>query len=290
LEITRDNPSAAELEIGKRSLDEPSERMRAILSLAGVAGGWEWHIGEGRIVGDARFAALYGLSVEEAMKGFGPNRFFSIIHPQDQTRIRLAVGGMLRGAEVFSKDYRLVLGDGAIRWVQARGRSYQDDDGHPAIFAGALVDITDQKRVEEQLRIAQTAGGVGTFEYVDGYGTASVSPQFCALLGLHPARDLPVRTINGLVHPGDDPIIDAAVPPADGAASQAEFRITRPDNGEVLQRRYLRHHRCQAGRGTAEDAQRNAGNAGPGAHAGTGPDLAGQPRYSGRRRRYGFVA
>jgi PAS domain S-box-containing protein len=246
--MARDNISiadtTAELEAGRRSLDERNERMRATLSLAGVAGAWEWQIGEGRIYGDSRFAALYGLSADDAAQGFGPNLFFSIIHPQDQTRIRLAVGGMLRGAEVFSKEYRLVLGDGAIRWVQARGRSYQGDGGHPTIFAGALVDITDQKRVEEQLRIAQMAGGVGTFEYVDGYGTASVSPQFCALLGLHPAQDLPVRTINGLVHPGDDPIIDAAVQPAEGTASQAEFRITRPDNGEVrwLTRRgeYLR--------------------------------------------------
>jgi PAS domain S-box-containing protein len=246
--MARDNTpiadATAELEASRRSLDERNERMRATLALAGVAGAWEWQIGEGRIFGDSRFATLYGLSADDAAQGFGPNRFFSIIHPQDQTRIRLAVGGMLRGAEVFSKEYRLVLGDGAISWVQARGRSYQDDDGQPTIFAGALVDITDQKRVEEQLRIAQTAGGVGTFEYVDGYGTAAVSPQFCALLGLHPARDLPVRTINGVVHPGDAPIIDAAVPPADGVASQAEFRITRPDNGEVrwLTRRgeYLR--------------------------------------------------
>jgi PAS domain S-box-containing protein len=246
--MKRDNTSiadaTAELDASRQSFDERNERMRAALSLAGVAGAWEWHIGEGRIFADARFATLYGLSADETAKGFGPNLFFSIIHPQDQTRIRLAVGGMLRGAEVFSKEYRLVLGDGSIRWVQARGRSHHNDEGHPAIFAGALVDITDQKRVEEQLRIAQMAGGVGTFEYVDGYGTASVSPQFCALLGLHPARDLPVRTINGLVHPGDEPIIDAAVRPAEGAASQAEFRITRPDNGQVrwLTRRgeYLR--------------------------------------------------
>jgi len=241
--MRRDTISIAD-EAGRHSLDERDERMRAALSLAGVAGAWEWNIGEGRIVGDARFAALYGLSINEAKKGFRPSLFFSIIHPQDQTRIRLAVGGMLRGAQVFSKEYRVVLGNGSIRWVQARGRVYHDDDGRPSIFTGALVDITDQKRVEQQLRIAQTAGGVGTFEYVDGYGTASVSPQFCTLLGLHPAADLPIRTINGLVHPSDDPIIDLSASPAEGAASQAEFRITRPDNGQVrwLTRRgeYLR--------------------------------------------------
>src|ERR1700733_8619001 len=138
--MARDNISIADARAGceasRRSLDERNERMRATLSLAGVAGAWEWQIGEGRIYGDSRFAELYGLSADEAAQGFGPNLFFSIIHPQDQTRIRLAVGGMLRGAEVFSKEYRLVLGEGAIRWVQARGRSYHDDDGHPTIFAG----------------------------------------------------------------------------------------------------------------------------------------------------------
>ena len=237
--MTGDTTSAAHRELVARD-----ERMRATLSLAGAAGAWEWNIGDGRIFADARFAALYGMSADEAAQGFSPNLFFSIIHPLDQTRIRLAVGGMLRGAEVFSKEYRLVLGDGSVRWVQARGRSYADDEGRPSFFSGALVDITDQKRVEEQLRIAQEAGGIGTFEYVDGYGTVSVSPQFCSLLGLHPARDLPVRTINGLVHPGDDPIIDFSVQPSEGTASQAVFRITRPDNGQVrwLTRRgeYLR--------------------------------------------------
>jgi PAS domain-containing protein len=67
-----------------------------------------------------------------------------------------------------------------------------------------LNDITDQKKVEERLRIAQTAGGVGSFEYLSGYGTAEVSEEFCRLLGLQAAQSLPVRTINSLVNP-DDP-------------------------------------------------------------------------------------
>jgi PAS domain S-box-containing protein len=225
--------AAAVAEASKRDSDELNERLRATLSLVGVAGAWEWYIDEGRIVADARFALLYGLDAAEAARGFGPNIFFSIIHPMDQTRIRLAIGGMLRGAEVFSKEYRLLLPDGSIRWVQARGQRYLDDRDRPHRFAGALIDITDQKRVEEQLRIAQTAGGVGTFEYIDGFGTASVSTQFCALLGLHPARDLPVRTINGVVHQEDAPIIDSSRQPAVGTVSHVEFRIVRPDNGQL---------------------------------------------------------
>ena len=139
-----------------------------------------------------------------------------------------------------------MLPDGAIRWVDGRARSHFDDQDRPVRLSGALVDVTDQKRVEERLRIAQTAGGIGTFEYVQGFGTASVSPQFCRLLGLHAAQDLPVRTINALVHAEDAPVIDLAPGPdtVPGTVRQAEFRITRPDDGQIrwLSRRgeYLR--------------------------------------------------
>ena len=226
------------------ALSEVNERLRIALSLAGISAAWEWHIDVNRIVGDERFAALYGLTQAKASEGVGPATFFSIIHPLDRGRIRLAVGGMLRGAEIFSKEFRLLLPDGAIRWVHARGRCHYDAQERPTCFSGALVDITEQKRVEERLRIAQSAGGVGTFEYIDGFGTASVSTQFCALLGLHAARDLPVRTINDVVQPGDPPIIEAQANWQAGTATNVDFRITRPDNGEVrwLSRRgeYLR--------------------------------------------------
>jgi PAS domain S-box-containing protein len=228
----------------EEALSEVNERLRVALSLAGITAAWEWHIDTNRVVGDDRFAALYGLTAVKAAEGVGPSTFFSIIHPLDRGRIRLAVGGMLRGAEIFSKEFRLLLPDGAIRWVHARGRCHYDTQERPTCFSGALVDITEQKRVEERLRIAQTAGGVGTFEYIDGFGTASVSAQFCALLGLHAARDLPVRTINDVVFAGDPPIIDAQSRPQTGTISNVEFRITRPDNGAVrwLSRRgeYLR--------------------------------------------------
>jgi len=243
--LARKSKSAEAALIAKeKELEEVKERLRATLAISGLAAAWEWNIAERRIFGDTRFAILYGLNTEEAAAGISPKQFFSIIHPDDVSRIRLAVAGMLQGAEVFSKSYRLVLADGSVRWVHARGRCYSDDDGKPVRFNGALVDITEQRRIAEQLRIAQTAGGIGTFEYIDGFGTAVVSDKFCTLLGLQPARDLPVRTINPVVHPMDTPIIDMSVRPAIGDASNVEFRVIRPDNGELrwLTRRgeYLR--------------------------------------------------
>ncbi len=212
--------------------DALQERLRTALSDSGVMAAWDWAIGERRLRGDARFAAIYGLTAEEAVRGVPTATFFSIIHPDDQARIRLAVGGILRGAELFSKEYRIRLPDGAIRWVHARGRRHEAGDGAAGCFSGTLIDVTEQKRVEERLRIAQTAGGVGTFEYTSGYGTVSVSEQFCQLLGLQPAQDLPLRTIDALIHPGDPPLIELSPAPGAGSIWQVEFRVTRPDTGE----------------------------------------------------------
>jgi PAS domain S-box-containing protein len=221
----------AELRSRRQELEEARERLRLMLAVSGAAASWEWHIAASRIVGDLRFATLYGITPEEAAAGVDPRTFFSIIHPDDQARIRLAVGGMLRGAEVFSKEYRLLLGDGSVRWVHARGRCHFEE-GRPVRFGGVLVDITEQKRSQERLRIAQTAGGVGTFEYVVGFGTVAVSGQFCSVLGLHPARDLPVRTINALVHPGDTPIIELSAHAGAGTVSHTELRFIRAHDGK----------------------------------------------------------
>jgi PAS domain S-box-containing protein len=215
----------------RKRREEVADRLRRSLSLAGGSAAWEWHVQQGRVVGDARFADLYGLKPEDASEGISGETFFSIVHPDDRTRVRLAIDGMLRGAEIFSKEYRIVAPNGSMRWVHARGYRRLDEPDHP-VFLGVLVDVTDQKRIEEELRIAQTAGGIGTFEHIDGFATATVSSQFCRLLGLHEARSLPVRTINALVDPGDPPLIDLTSR-RQSSPPHAELRVKRADTGEV---------------------------------------------------------
>ena len=149
-----------------------------------------------------------------------PEIFFSIIHPADKPRVRLAIGGILRGAEVFSKEFRILLANHSVRWMQARGRCQYDDEDRPTRFNGVLIDITEQKLAAERLRIAQSAGGIGTFEHIEGFGTATVSKQFCHLLGLQSATDLPVHTINSVVHPDDRELI-ISVGRSEGAETQA---------------------------------------------------------------------
>ncbi|WP_369061972.1 PAS domain S-box protein [Caulobacter sp. 73W] len=219
----------AELQKARQDLKAAKERVRVTRAVAGAAGAWEWDLAAGVLVADARFAALYGLDPVLAAAGLPAKAFYDPIHPDDLLRMKIAIAGVKNGAEVFVRDYRVVSEDGAIRWVSARGRTWLDDDDRPARLSGVLADITDQKRAEERLRIAQSAGGVGTFEYLSGFGTVEVSEQFCRLLGLNPAESLPVRTINSLVHPDDPPLVGQW---GDPASEFQTLRILRADDGQ----------------------------------------------------------
>ncbi len=225
--------SRSELIELQQQIKEARQRLDLTLEAAGAAGSWDWDIARQRLTADARFAGLTGQDPVALANGVPTSQFFAGIHPEDVRRIRIAVAGILAGAEVFSKDYRLLKDDGGVRWIHAEGRTVLDELDQPVRFHGTLVDVTDRKRTEEQLRVAQTAGQVGTFEHTDGFGTVAVSRQFCRLLGLHPTNVLPVRTINLLVHAEDRPIIDPKLPAEPQPEQNIEFRITRADDGET---------------------------------------------------------
>ncbi|KTS46185.1 histidine kinase, partial [Methylobacterium indicum] len=218
---------------------EAQRQLSLTLSSAGIAGTWDWDIPEKRLHVDGRFAALTGLA-PPARPGTVPlspgplpaSDFFTGIHPLDRMRVRLAVSGILGGAEVFDKEYRLLGPDGSVRWVHARGRCHFGSEGRPARFTGVLVEITEQKRVEERLRIAQSAGRVGAFEHVPGFATVAASPQFCSLLGLVPSRTVAASAVNALVVEGDPPLM-APDQRQEGELPPIETRVRLADSGEV---------------------------------------------------------
>lgn len=199
--------------------------------LSDASGSWDWDIAAERLHIDEHFAELYGLASIDSDSGFPTSVFFQAIHPEDRSRIRIAVAGMLAGAELFAKDFRIITPGGPTLWMHGRGQCHLDSQDQPQRFTGLLVDITERKRAEEKLRIAQSAGGIGSFEYSDGFATVSVSDVFCRVLGLHPTSVLPVQTVNSVL---EDPTVTLIPGPGDGSVPETvdgEFRIRRAGDG-----------------------------------------------------------
>lgn len=133
-------------------LQESERRLQIALSAGRGIGTWDWDVATDRVVCDERFARLYGVDPEHARRGAPIGHFFQRIHPDDLTRVQLAVEAALRTGELFSEEYRLRLADGQERWVLAEGRCEHAADGSPTQFPGVSFDITNHKAAEIQLR------------------------------------------------------------------------------------------------------------------------------------------
>jgi PAS domain S-box-containing protein len=87
---------------------------------------------------------------------------------------------------------------------------------------------------EERLRIAQAAGGVGTFEYVPEGERMLVSPEFCRLWGVDVVEEAPLGYFMSLIHPNDRGRVDSTHDErAENVSDPIEYRIVRPDTGET---------------------------------------------------------
>jgi len=72
------------------------------------------------------------------------------IHPADRARLLEEVERAIGAGSELSIECRLLPPEGGERWVVLRGEALPDESGSVGILIGALADITDRKRVEEE--------------------------------------------------------------------------------------------------------------------------------------------
>ncbi|MEZ0170756.1 PAS domain S-box protein [Microvirga sp. TS319] len=137
--------------LAERALAKTEERLSYALNAAGMVGIYDWHIQTDTFYSDARFAAMFSVDPDKGEIGAPIAEYFGGIHPDDRGRIGEAVNQTIATGSKYAQEYRLLQPDGTIRWIDARGECLYDDDGKPWRFIGTVVDITERKRIEEQL-------------------------------------------------------------------------------------------------------------------------------------------
>ncbi len=134
------------------ALRTSEERLRLALS-AGVIGTWDWDVQTDRVFADERFAQAYAVDPVAASAGAPAAQFVASIHPDDRERVAQRIEEAVKSGSEFLEEYRLIQGDGQVRWVAARGRCFHDAAGQPTRFPGATLDITDRKVAEQNARL-----------------------------------------------------------------------------------------------------------------------------------------
>lgn len=109
-----------------------------------ICGVWDWDVLNDTVYGDEYCARIFGLDRLSTAKGRPIAEFLRGIHRDDLAKLSQAIDETMMHGGSFECEYRLCVGD-TIRWVFARGSCTKDDTGRAIRFAGAIIDINDDK-------------------------------------------------------------------------------------------------------------------------------------------------
>jgi PAS domain S-box-containing protein len=145
------------------SLEHSEAKFRS-LSESSPAGIFLADISGGRVYSNTKWLQMTGLTPGESM-GEG---WIRALHPEDKERVVQLWQQCVRERKEFSQEFRLVTPQGEIHWVSCRAAMIppetpaQVDNDDPAEpkpiggYVGTMLDITEYKKVEGELRQAKT--------------------------------------------------------------------------------------------------------------------------------------
>jgi PAS domain S-box-containing protein len=110
-------------------------------------GSWEWDIPGERVTWSDELYRLWGL--EPGSVAITYEWYLDSIHPDDRKRARRTIEAAYMGGTPFAFDHRVLLPDGAVRWIHSRGRVILDEAGAAVRMLGTAQDITERKRIDE---------------------------------------------------------------------------------------------------------------------------------------------
>jgi PAS domain S-box-containing protein len=184
---------------------QSEERLSLALQAAGMAI-WEMDAESGAMWWSGEASQLFG-ALGGAQEGqAGLPRVLQRIHPDDRPAFQAAVAqAVARPGELHRMQSRVVWPDGTVRWIEARGQAWVDAGGRLRGLRGTIVDVTELKGVEEDLRrnlaeqriitgVAEAAAAADNEESLLGRATdllhEALFPTNCGFLLLDPEKGL----------------------------------------------------------------------------------------------------
>ena len=131
------------------------QRLRFALGAAGI-GTWHLDLRSRVATYDESLNRIFGLQPVETQAPLDAR--LTRIHPDDRDHVAQTIDRSIGArVEFFTLEFRIVRPDGEVRWLRDRGRVLFDGGGMPVAATGAVMDITDRRRVEEHDRMLAEA-------------------------------------------------------------------------------------------------------------------------------------
>jgi PAS domain S-box-containing protein len=168
-----------------------------------------------------------------------PMEFVRRLHPEDAPYHPRVIERAIRDGTDFEIDYRLLLPDGAAKYIHVVGHPVVNASGDVIELVGTAMDVTERKHAEDALRAseaslleAQRLTRTCSWKHEVLSGKVTVSAEGLAMYGIEPEDDASSADFYfRRKHPKDRPEVEQAYAAAllRKTAFEADFRIVLPD-------------------------------------------------------------
>jgi two-component system sensor histidine kinase/response regulator len=140
-----------EREKAERALGQSEERFQ-LVSRATNDAIWDWDFATNEISYGESFGTLFGYPAGVSNWELEASRF----HPDDRDKLMASLSAFFASREeAWSSEYRYLCADGSYAFVYDRGYVVRDVEGKPLRMVGSMMNITERKRAESELRAAK---------------------------------------------------------------------------------------------------------------------------------------
>jgi PAS domain S-box-containing protein len=222
-EVARLRSRVADLERSSSRFDEASttstrgglevsisERESLLLEAErlGHIGSWFWNIETNQVVWSDELYRILGYDRE--CEPASVDAFFAAVHPDDRAWVQKTSSEAVPSGISPEISFRILRGDGSIRYVTMAGAMLYDESGTLRRIVGAISDRTEAYLVAERLREvnadleeAQRLGNIGSWHFDATTQLVRWSSETARMLGIAGAESSSIDSLLELVEPDE---------------------------------------------------------------------------------------
>src|ERR1700729_1146797 len=197
-------------------------------------GSWKHDLLSGTVIVSPEVFRIFGVKPDEDVST--TEFWLSRNHPDDQKRIQELFERAESEKIDYEADYRIVLPDGAIKHLHAIGHPTLNESGELVEFIGTVMDITERKKAESELR--RSEGYLAEAQKLTHTGSWAVqvrqmenvywSKEMYRIFGLDPDSKPPsFLEVARWLHPEDSPyhthVVEQAI--RDRTDFETDYRV-----------------------------------------------------------------
>jgi PAS domain S-box-containing protein len=142
------NEDITEWRRAELALRETAERLQLATSTVGI-GNFEWEFSSDRLVWSEEQYRIFGIPPDLPVTF---REWRQAVHADDRLRVETELRSAIHHRRLIELEYRITRG-AEVRWISTRAKAFCLPDGRPTRMVGVVTDITEHKRVREELQV-----------------------------------------------------------------------------------------------------------------------------------------